>query len=54
MHANQSVDYKAKNINVIKNCAERGECCSCLPQGRRPRWITEEYLPVELTQFRII
>ena len=35
LHDNQSVDYNAEY--VMKNCAERGECCSCLPQGRRPR-----------------
>ena len=35
LHNNQSVDYNAEY--VMKNCAERGECCSCLPQGRRPR-----------------
>ena len=35
LHDNQSVDYKAEY--VMKNCAERGACCSCLPQVRRPR-----------------
>ena len=35
LHDNQSVDYKAEY--VMKNCAERGVCCSCLPQVRRPR-----------------